>query len=69
MTRWEDNPEGDYPAVRTGRAVAVASGIKLANTDLKVVITGGTVESVERQIPKEMDKWAHVVKDSGAKLN
>src|SRR5260370_2033150 len=24
-----------------GRAIAVASGIKLANTDLKVVITGG----------------------------
>lgn len=34
-----------------------------------IVITGGSVESVERQIPKEMDKWAQVVKTSQLKFD
>ena len=34
-----------------------------------IVITGGTVESVERHIPKEMDKWAQVVKTSQLKFD
>ena len=34
-----------------------------------MVITGGTVEAVERQIPREMDKWAQVVKSSRLKFD
>jgi tripartite-type tricarboxylate transporter receptor subunit TctC len=34
-----------------------------------IVITGGLVEAVERQIPREMDKWAQVVKSSRLKFD
>jgi tripartite-type tricarboxylate transporter receptor subunit TctC len=34
-----------------------------------IVITGGTVEFIEKQIPKEMDKWAQVVKSSQLKFD
>ncbi len=34
-----------------------------------IVITGGSVESIEKQIPKEMDKWAQVVKTSQLKFD
>ena len=34
-----------------------------------IVITGGTVESVEKQIPREMSKWAQVVKTSQLKFD
>jgi tripartite-type tricarboxylate transporter receptor subunit TctC len=34
-----------------------------------IVITGGTVEAVERQIPREMEKWAQVVKSSRLKFD
>ena len=34
-----------------------------------IVITGGSVEAVERQIPREMDKWAQVVKSSRLKFD
>ncbi len=34
-----------------------------------IVITGGTVESIEKHIPKEMDKWALVVKTSQLKFD
>ena len=34
-----------------------------------IVVTGGTVEAVERQIPREMDKWAQVVKSSRLKFD
>ena len=34
-----------------------------------MVVTGGTVEAVERQIPREMDKWAQVVKSSRLKFD
>jgi tripartite-type tricarboxylate transporter receptor subunit TctC len=34
-----------------------------------IVITGGTVEFIEKQIPKEMDKWAQVVKTSQLKFD
>lgn len=34
-----------------------------------IVITGGSVDAIEKQIPKEMDKWAHVVKTSQLKFD
>ncbi|MFZ9545305.1 MAG: Bug family tripartite tricarboxylate transporter substrate binding protein [Hylemonella sp.] len=34
-----------------------------------IVITGGSVESVEKQIPKDMDKWSQVVKTSQLKFD
>lgn len=34
-----------------------------------IVITGGSVEAIERQIPKEMNKWAQVVKGSQLKFD
>ncbi|MEY2658291.1 MAG: hypothetical protein RLZZ395_2033, partial [Pseudomonadota bacterium] len=34
-----------------------------------IVITGGSVEAVEKQIPKDMDKWSQVVKTSQLKFD
>ncbi len=34
-----------------------------------IVITGGTIESVERRIPRELDKWTKVVKGSQLKFD
>jgi len=34
-----------------------------------IVITGGSVEAIERQIPKEMAKWAQVVKGSSLQFD
>jgi tripartite-type tricarboxylate transporter receptor subunit TctC len=34
-----------------------------------IVITGGSVESVERQRPKEMDEWTQFVKISQLKFD
>lgn len=34
-----------------------------------IVITGGTVDAVERRIPRELEKWAKVVKGSNLKFD
>jgi len=34
-----------------------------------IVITGGSVEAVERRIPREVDKWTKVVKASHLKFD
>ena len=37
-------------------------------TSMGITITGGTVDSVEKRIPAEIDKWNRVVKNGNLKF-
>lgn len=38
-------------------------------TSLGITITGGTVDSVEKRIPTEIDKWTRIVKSGNLKFD
>ena len=54
---------------REGNAVLQMAEVRDKLASLGIVISGGSVEAVEKRIAAEIDKWARVIKGANLKFD
>ena len=54
---------------REGNAVLQMAEVRDKLAALGIVVSGGSVEAVEKRIPAEIDKWARVIKGANLKFD